>query len=159
MKKSECAVLIVFVAAVLLGHGCTSDDDRHETFDLDGDTFTEKFTCNKTFTGQPTTCPDVNQVDRLEFQRVGFRSYEVRNDPDTGFVIEGTLIGVTFNWTATSTSGYTEFGTWTFSSGGGSFSGPSHYTADDDSYSGDCNTNGDRGLSIPADPPSPTGCP
>ncbi len=160
MKKAESAVLIAFVAAVLLGHGCSSNDERHEFFDLSGAIYAEKFTCNQTPAGQPTTCSDLNEVDRLQFERDGFNTFEVRNVPDTGFVIHGTLIGLGFHWNATSPNGYTESGTWTFSRSGGSFSGPSHYVANNGSYSGDCNTNGDIGLlTTPPAPPYPAGCP
>jgi len=158
MKTTASAVILVFVAALVLGVGC-SQDERHELFDLDGKLFTEKFTCNQTFTGQPPVCSDLNQVDQIEFHRIGFTTFEARNVPDTGFLIEGTLTGSTFVWDATSPNGYTESGTWAFTSSGNSFSGPSHYVADDLSYAGDCNTNGDRGLSTPPDPPLVAGCP
>lgn len=158
MRRIQCAVLIAFVAAVLVGYGC-SRDDRHELFDLDGKIYTEKFTCNKTFTGQSPVCPDFNETDQIQFQRTGSSTFVARNVPDTGFVIDGTLFGVAFHWSAASPNGYTESGTWTFSSSGGSFSGASHYVADDNSYSGDCNTNGLRGYNTPPDPPAPAGCP
>ncbi len=159
MKRIERAMLIAFVASVVLGQGCITHDKRHETFDLAGKIYTEKFTCNQTFTGQPAFCPDLDEVNQLHFQSTGSSTFEVRNIPDTGFVIDGTLIGLSFDWTATSPNGYSESGTWTFSSGGGSFSGPSHYMATDGSYSGDCNTNGVRGLTAPPDPPLPDDCP
>jgi uncharacterized protein YgiB involved in biofilm formation len=162
MRKSASysnrAVLIVFAATLLLGYGC-SDDERHQLFDLDGDIYTETFSCNQTFTGQQTTCPDLNETDRIQFERTGPNTFEVRDVPDTGFVINGTLVGLVFTWNATSPNGYTESGTWTFSQSGGSFSGPSHYVANNGSYTGDCNTNGDIGLSTPPDPPRPAGCP
>ena len=160
MRKTEWAVLVVFVSAVLLGYGCSTHDERHEFFDLSGTFYTEKFTCNQTPTGQPTFCSDRDEVDQLQFERDGFNSYEVRNFPDTGFVIHGRLIGLSFQWNATSPNGYTESGSWTFSPSGGSFSGPSHYVANNGSYSGDCNTNGDIGLlGTPPAPPFPPGCP
>jgi len=160
MRMTESAVLIVFMSALLFGYGCSTHDERHEFFDLSGAIYTEKFTCNQTPTGLPTTCSDRNEVNRIQFERDGFNSFEVRTVPDTGFVIHGRLIGLAFPWNATSPNGYAESGTWTFSPGGGSFSGPSHYVANDGSYSGDCNTNGDIGaLSTPPDPPDPPGCP
>ena len=160
MRRPECAVLIAFVTAVLIGQGCSTNDERHEAFDLGGKFFTEKFSCNETPTGQPTFCSDLNEVDQLQFERDGFNTFEVRNFPDTGFVIHGTLIGLAFHWNATSPNGYTESGTWTFSPGGGSFSGPSHFVANSGSYRGDCNTNGDIGLlGTPPAPPLPAGCP
>ena len=157
MKKTEYALLIVFVAAVLVGYGC-SNDERHEFLDLGGTIYTETFTCDQTLTGQPTFCAGT-ETDRIQFERTGLNRYQVRNVPDTGFVINGTVFGLDFRWNATSTSGYTESGTWTFSPSGNTFSGPSHYVANDGSYSGDCNTNGDIGLSTPPDPPPPAGCP
>ena len=158
MTKTEGVGLIGLVAAVLLGYGC-SNDQRHEAFDLNGRIYTEKFSCNKIFTGQPAFCPDVNKVDQIGFQSTGSSTFEVRGIPDTGFVIDGALIGLDFVWTATSPNGYTESGTWTFSSSGASFAGPSHYVANDASYSGDCNTNGRFGMSAPPAPPFPAGCP
>ena len=51
----------LFAGAVLVGLGCDNTDDRHEFFDPDGDLYTEKYTCNQTFTGQPVTCPDLQR--------------------------------------------------------------------------------------------------
>jgi hypothetical protein len=158
MKRTECAVLVAFAAAVFVGQGC-SNDERHQFLDLDGKLFTETFSCNQAFTGQPAFCSDLNRTDQIQFARTGLNSYEVRNVPDTGFLIEGDVSGLVFFWGATSPNGYSENGTWTFSPGGASYSGPSHYLADDGTYSGDCYTNGARGLSTPPDPPLPPGCP
>ena len=157
--NTKGAGVALFATAVLAGFGCSSDDNRHQFFDLDGDIYTEKFSCNKTFTGQPTTCPDFNQNDQIQFNQTGSNSWEAKNVPDTGFLIAGSFSGFDFHWTATSPNGYTESGTWTFSSNGNTFSGPSHYVANDDSYTGDCNTNGDIGVGSVTDPPAPIGCP
>jgi len=158
MKQIERVGFLAFIVAVVAGIGCGTDE-RHETLNLSGHVFTEKFSCNQAFTGQAAFCSDLNRTDVIEFTSTGLNTYEVRDVPDTGFVIEGTLSGLTFHWTATSPNGYSETGTWTFFSAGGSFSGPSHYVADDGSYSGDCNTNGEHGLSTPPAPPLPPGCP
>jgi hypothetical protein len=152
--------ILAFGVCLLIGVGCSSSDQRHESMNLDGKFYREKFTCNEVFTGSPSlTCPDFNQTDEVQFVRVGGSSYEVRDVPDTGFLITGTLSGLDFDWDATSPNGYTESGTWSFTSSGDSFHGPSHYVAEDGSYSGDCNTNGNIGLSDPPDPPAPVGCP
>jgi len=158
-KELKSVGTAVFAAAVVAGIGCSHDDERHQSFDLDGDIYTEKFSCNQTFTGQPTTCPDFNQTDQIQFQQAGSNTWQVKNVPDTGFVITGSFSGLDFHWTATSPNGYTESGTWTFSSNGNTFAGPSHYVANDNSYTGDCNTNGDIGLGSVPDPPAPIGCP
>ncbi len=159
MQRARATVVGLFVGALLAGFGCSNNDERHEPFDLDGKLYHEKFSCNQTPTGQPTICSDFNQSDEIQFSRLGSNSFEARNVPDTGFHIVGTLSGFVFQWTATSPNGYTESGTWTFSSNGNTFAGPSHYVANNGSYSGDCNTNGDIGVGGVSDPPAPTGCP
>ena len=157
-KTTRRAAAALFAGAVLAGFGCTDDDQADPFFELDGDTYSENFWCNKTFTGQPTTCPDPNRTDQVLFERTAPNTFEVRDVPDTGFLMVGSFSGFDFHWTATRPTGATKSGTWTFSSDGNSFAGPSHYVADDGSYSGDCNTNGDF-LGPAPDPPAPAGCP
>lgn len=159
MTKTRSAAGVLFAAAVLAGFGCSDDDERHQFFDLDGDVYTEKFSCNQLRTGLPTTCPDFNESQQIQFNQTGSNSWRAEDVPDTGYVITGSFSGLDFHWTATSPNGYTESGTWTFSSNGNTFSGPSHYVANDLSYSGDCNANGDIGVGSVPDPPAPTGCP
>jgi hypothetical protein len=160
MKKFRIALGIAFAAALGLGYGCGGNNSTSPPFTLGGKTYTEKYTCNQTFTGTPVTCPDVNLTDTLLFQSTGPNTFVVHDVPDTGFVYNGTMVGQDFNWTATSPDGYTESGTWVFSVGSVTFSGSSHYTANDGSYVGDCNTNGVIGTgTAPPNPPPPSGCP
>ena len=158
-RRLKGAAAALFAAAVLAGVGCSDDDDRHEFFELDEDIYTIKFSCNQTPTGQPTICSDFNESQQIQFELLSSNTYEARDVPDTGYVLTGSFSGFDFNWTATSPNGYTESGTWTFSSDGNTFSGPSHYEADNGAYVGDCNTNGDVGVGSVPDPPAPTGCP
>jgi len=160
MKKPGRMAILAFFVCLVVGVGCSTSDDRHDTFSLAGKVYSEKFTCNEVFAGSPTlSCPDLNDIDQIAFMQTSGNNYEVRDVPDSGFVMNGTMTGLTFQWTATSPNGYTETGTWTFSNGGGSFSGPSHYVADDASYSGDCHENGAIGIATPPDPPMPAGGP
>jgi hypothetical protein len=166
MKSTRMTLWIAFTAALGLGYGCGGTDYNNggsgsTPLALDGKTYGEKYTCNEQFGGvPPTTCPDLNEVDEIIFASTGPDTFEVRDVPDSGFVLTGTLSGNSFVWTATSPLGYTEAGTWTFASSGATFSGSSHYVANDLTYAGDCNENGSLGAgTIPPNPPSPSGCP
>jgi hypothetical protein len=156
-------VPMALVAALALACGCDSSTTPSPVFVLDGKTYTEAFTCNRTPTGGgPVTCPDVNSTDVIQFQFVSGKTFVVHKVPDTGYVYTGNLTGMTFTWTAVSApaDAYTESGSWTFMADGASFSGSSHYVADDGSFQGDCNTNGAIGITTtPPNPPSPAGCP
>jgi hypothetical protein len=160
IRKAAC---LAFTVALGLAYGCGSSTTPGPVFVLDGKTYTEKFTCNKTLTaGGPVTCPDLNATDVIQFQYVSGTTFVVHDVPDTGFLYTGTLSGMTFTWTATSApaDAYTESGSWTFEASGATFSGSSHYVADDGSFQGDCNVNGAIGTAtVPPDPPSPAGCP
>ena len=159
MKKLECALWIAFLAALAMGYGCGRADSPHQLSNLNGKTYTEKYTCNLTSSGSPTSCSDLNAIDHIIFHKTGTDTYEVRDVPDSGFIYNGTMVGDDFLWTATSPTGYTESGTWTFSARRDSFFGSSHYVADDASYDGDCNANGLLGSATPPDPPFPASCP
>lgn len=159
MTKSKAAVAALFAAAVLAGFGCTDDDEGQPFFALDGEIYTQTFSCNQTLTGQPTTCPDFNVPGQIQFARTGSNVFEARNIPDTGILIVGSFSGFDLHWTATHPNGDAESGTWAFSSNGSVFAGASHYAAGDGSYAGDCRTNGDRDLGAAPDPPAPAGCP
>jgi hypothetical protein len=125
--------------------------------EFDGARFTEVYSCNESFGGGPLSCPDLNESDVLVFTSTGGDDYEVRDHPDMGYVYTGTLTGDDFAWTGVSPNGYTEVGTWTFDAARTEFSGSSVYTADDNSYAGDCNETG-AASGTPPDPPAPTGC-
>ena len=164
MQRATPALVFVFVAVLGSAYGCGasnySDPETPQDFSLDGATYTEKYTCNETFTGQPVACVDLAVSDVVTFQSTGTYTYVGHDVPDTGFVYNGTLIGTLFNWSATSPDGYTETGTWAFSANGDSFSGASHYVADDLTYSGDCNETGVLGtVDVPPDPPLVAACP
>lgn len=158
-KAGKGAAAALFLAAVAAGFGCESNDAPPALFALDGDLYNKKFSCNQTFTGQPTTCPDLNKTGTIQFQLVASNSYEAREVPDTGYLLTGSFSGLDFHWTATSPNGYFESGTWTFTLNGNSFLGQSQYFANDGTYSGDCNTNANIGLGPVPDPPAPIGCP
>ena len=164
MEKTVFALWIALVAALGMEYGCASPNANRPgsgKIELDGKTYKEKYTCNEQFGGvPPTTCPDLNKVDTIGFLSTGPNTFEVRDVPDNGYVLTGTLSGDTFIWSATSPLGYTETGTWIFSASADTFTGTSHYVATDNTYAGDCNENGALGSgSIPPDPPLPTGCP
>ena len=57
MRHVKGAAAAVFTAAVVAGFGCSEDDERHQFFELDEDIYTEKFSCNQTFTGQSPDLP------------------------------------------------------------------------------------------------------
>jgi hypothetical protein len=165
MKSTKVAVWIAFLAALGLGYGCGGSSYRPGSgsakLELDGKIYNEKYTCNEQFGGvPPVTCPDLNEVDEINFVSTGPNTFEVRDVPDNGYVLTGTLSGSSFVWTAISPLGYHESGTWTFSASGDTFTGSSHYVADDNTYAGDCNENGLLGAgTTPPDPPMPNGCP
>jgi len=164
MKKLGIVAWIAFVAALGLGYGCGGSSrpgGSPAKIALDGKTYNEKYTCNEQFGGvPPTTCPDLNLVDEIIFASIAPNTFEVRDVPDSGYLLTGSLFGNDFVWTATSPLGYTESGTWTFSSDGSTFTGTSHYVANPPgNYAGDCNENGVLTPTVPADPPLPTGCP
>ena len=160
MRSIRLAFWCAFVAGLATGYGCGGNNNTAPRPTPAGKSYKEKYTCNEQFGGvPPTTCPDLNVVDEIAFTSTGPDTFEVLDVPDSGFVLTGTFVGNDFSFTATSPNGYTETGTWTFSADRGSFSGSSHYVANDNSYAGDCNENGLKGSTVPADPPLPTGCP
>jgi uncharacterized repeat protein (TIGR01451 family) len=129
------------------GAGCLASNALHNKV------FTEIYDCRQTFTGGMPFCAEEDEEDDVKFTHTGSGNYQVRDEPDTGFLYSGTLSCLTFNWTAVSPNGYTESGTWTFDSAGTSFSGPSSYAATNGSYAGNCSING---ALVPNVPPAPS---
>jgi hypothetical protein len=162
--QASSLVRLWAVGLAVAAAGCTSggddagDDEVDTGRDLDGVHFTEKYSCNETFVGQPAACSEIDAVDELAFVASG-GGYEVRDVPDTGFVYTGSFRGDDFEWTATSPDGYTESGSWSFDDARTEFAGSSHYVAGDLTYEGDCNATGVEGVGTPPSPPLPLGCP
>ena len=125
----------------------------------DGLTYTERYKCSQAFTGMPAFCADADVSDDIQFTQTGPSSYTARDVPDTGYLYTGTVSGRVLTWTATSPNGYSESGTWTFSADGSTFTGTSHYLANDNSYAGDCAETGARTPATPAPPPAIGACP
>lgn len=123
---------------------------------LDDLVFKEVYTCSIAFMGEEPVCADYNVEDEIRFDHVGGGDYEIRDEPATGFVYNGTLACTTFTWSALEPGEYTESGVWEFSGNLQSFAGSSTYLAVDDSYTGECNTTGRK---APATPPNPTPVP
>jgi hypothetical protein len=123
---------------------------------LDDRTFNEIYTCSIAFGSEEPSCADLNVGDAIRFNHTGGGIYEVRDEPDTGFVYNGALDCTTFTWDAVDPGEYTESGVWQFSGNLVSFSGSSTYEAVDDSYTGECNA---TGREAPATPPNPTPVP
>jgi hypothetical protein len=116
--------------------------------------FNEKYTCTQTNEGGEPFCADQNEQDAIRFTHAGGGFYEVRDEPDTGFVYTGSLLDcTTFSWNASSPGEYSEGGVWQFSNDQTTFSGQSAYIADDLSYAGACNQTGARSPAIPPNPP------
>jgi hypothetical protein len=160
MTRATIWVIGLFLVVLAIGVGCGGNSpEPRQSFKVAGKTYTEKYTCSQQFTGEAPFCADLNAVDTIQFFSVGTNSYEVKDVPDTGFLYVGSFVERDFIWTATSPDGYTESGTWTFDARGNSFSGSSSYTANDGSYSGECNTNGVLAPSVPSDPPVLGACP
>ena len=113
---------------------------------------------SQAFTGQPEFCADLNVTDDIRFTETTADAFTVLDVPDSGFVLQGNLVGTVFTWTAVSPNGYTEAGSWTFTSDLSSFAGSSHYVADDGTYAGDCNETGVQS-GVPPDPPTIGACP
>jgi len=146
-------------AALLLVASALACNDSHKAspttppaVELDGFIFNEAYTCSQAFGSDAPFCADNQATGQIQFTKTGSGTYQVRDVPDSGFIYNGTLSGLTFTWTAVSPNGYTESGTWTFAADGQSFAGTSHYVADDQAYTGDCNATGAR---APATPPAP----
>lgn len=156
MRCSLRAVIMLLCVSLLAASGCGSSNKSTVApppgVDLDGFVFNEVYSCSQTPAGGPPAfCADDQAADTIQFFKTGSNTYQVRDVPDTGFLYTGTLAGLVFSWNATSPNGYTESGTWTFTASGESFSGSSHYVANDNSYSGNCTTNGAK---APATPPA-----
>jgi hypothetical protein len=152
---------IVTVALVTGALGCSKSSESNKTtplappaVGLNGFTFNEIYNCSQSPASGIPYCADRLSSDQVQFTKTSSNTYSVRDVPDTGFFYSGTLSGLQFTWTAVSPNGYTETGTWTFAADGLSFTGISHYVANDNSYSGDCNTTGAK---APAMPPAPAG--
>lgn len=154
MNRVTTFVIGLFLVLLAVGVGCGgSEPVNNNPFRVNGKVYQEKYTCSQQFTAQAPFCADLNVVDTIRFDSTGSNHYEVRDLPDTGFLYTGTFTGQDFIWTATSPDGYHESGTWTFDAKGDVFSGSSTYTADDGTYTGECNTNGLLAPTTPADPP------
>ncbi len=114
--------------------------------------FQEKYTCVQTFTGGEPFCADLAEQDAIKFTHLGDGVYQVRDEPDTGFLYTGVFDCTTFTWNASEPGEYTETGVWTFANNATTFSGSSAYVADNLSYAGACNETGVRAPSTPPDP-------
>lgn len=150
--------------ALLAASGCSKSNKSTTApppgIDLDGFVYNEVYSCSHTPSGGPGSfCSDDQATDTIQFAKTGASTYQVRDVPDTGFVYNGTLSGLVFSWNATSPDGYTESGTWIFSADAATFSGVSHDIANDNSYNGDCSTNGARAPATPAPAPPIGTCP
>lgn len=152
--RGSCVVALALFASLL---ACKSNNKATPVappgVELDGFVFNEIFTCSQAFGSGTPFCADNQAPGQVRFAKTSPSTYQVRDVPDTGLVYNGTLGGLDFTWNAVSPDGYTETGTWTFSADGLGFSGTSHYIANDNSYSGDCNTTGAK---LPAVPPAPS---
>jgi hypothetical protein len=135
-----------------LGDGCIPEGG------LDGRVYTEKYTCAQTFEGEDTFCADQNVSETIVFDHLDNNVYQVREVPDTGFVLSGTLDCSVFVWDASSPGEYTENGVWAFFENGATFFGSSAYVAEDLSYAGACNEEGAESPAVPPDPESIPPC-
>ncbi len=143
--------------------GCSKSDKATPlappSVELDGLVFNQIYSCSESPASGVPFCADHQVLTQLQFTKTSSNTYRVRNVPDTGLVYNGTLSGAVYTWNAVSPNGYTETGSWSFTSDGASFAGISHYIANDDSYSGDCSSTGARAPGLPP-APSPIGaCP
>ena len=164
MKRSNVGFQGLFLALLVVGVGCTNSDDTTTTtptFAVDGKSYIEKYTCNEVFPPSPTlTCPDLAVQDTIQLTLITGNQYEGRDVPDTGYVYNGTFSGQVFTWTAVDPiNSYTESGVWTFDAAGNFFTGSSTYTANDGSFTGNCNETGALAPIVPSDPPLVSGCP
>jgi hypothetical protein len=164
MNRIDCKSRL-FALALLAGIlGCSQKADKATPLappavEVDGFVYNEIYTCSQTFGNGAPFCADNRSGGKIQFTKTGTGTYRVRDVPDTGFVYNGTLSGLVFAWTAISPDGYTENGTWTFSSDGLGFAGISHYIADDNSYNGDCSTTGAKDPALPPAPAPIGACP
>jgi hypothetical protein len=154
----------VAIAIVVGGTACSKNSNKGTPLappavELDGFTFNEIFSCSQSPASGIPFCADLLTSDQIHFTQTSSNTYNVRDVPDTGFFYSGTLSGLQFSWTAVSPAGYTETGTWTFAADGLSFSGISHYAANNNSYSGDCVTMGAKEPAVPPAPPAIGACP
>ena len=163
MPKGRVWAVGLFTIALAAGFGCSNNGSdmpgSGNQFQVDGKSYNEIFTCSQQFTGGAPFCADLNASDTINFHLTGGGVYEVRDVPDTGFVYMGTFSGTVFTWTATSPDGYTESGSWTFNLTATSFTGSSTYVANDNSYTGECNTNGSIAPHTPPNPAPIGACP
>jgi hypothetical protein len=114
--------------------------------------FNQKFTCAQSNEGGDPFCADQNEQDTIQFLHLGGGVYEVRDVPDSGFVLNGLYDCSMFTWSGGSPGEYSEGGFWDFSEDETSFSGSSAYVAVDQSYVGGCNSTGAESPAIPPDP-------
>ena len=153
------------LAIALLMCACTSNSNKtllspgKSSLALDGLVYNQRFNCSQSFTGGAPFCADQDVSDQIQFTKTGTNTYQARDVPDNGYLYTGSTSGITFTWTGTSPNGYTETGTWTFSADGATFSGTSHYVANDNSYAGDCASTGARAPATPATPAAVGVCP
>ena len=127
---------------------------------LDGVVFNEKYSCRQAFTGQSYQCVDSNVQDKIKFKHLGGGQFEIRDEPDNGFVYNGSFADCNeFNWTAIYPGEYSETGMWVFNDALTTFSGASAYTADLGTYAGQCEETGARFPTTPPNTPPITPCP
>jgi hypothetical protein len=152
-------LLVIGLAAG--GAACGGDSPTPGTLrDLDGLVFNHAYKCSQTDPPpKGAWCADPSGMEKIVFKSSGANSYDVRDVPDHGFQMSGTVSGLTLTWTATSPNGYSEGGSWTFSADGSTFAGHSTYHALDLSYSGACEGTGAVDPGTPATPASVGECP
>lgn len=125
---------------------------------LDNVDLNEIYTCIQKFTGQSYFCSEQDEGDTIRFTHQGGGNYEGRDVPDSGFVYTASLSCTTLVWSAVSPNGYTETGTWEFSSDLSTFSGSSIYIATNNTFQGQCLETGAVSPATPADPPALPPC-
>jgi hypothetical protein len=155
LKKSIAAGFFLVLA---LGAGCDSDYGPDVPyFGIANTPYETHFTCSQTPTGGAAFCAHDDASKQIRFAYFTGIGWDIEDDANVTY---DWLGGTGFmEWTATHPGGFTEEGAFTFSATGSQFIGTSTYTADDGSYTGECNYTGAVSPAVPPAPPAIGACP
>jgi len=144
MRYTKAGLAGALTAFLLVGTGCHHDDHnggggRNPS---GTSTFNQLENCSQTNSGQAAYCAFSQGALTIQLTDLGGGQWQAVTVPDSGYVAMGTMSNGSFTYSATSSAGYTEQGSWEFNAAGTAYSGNSTYVANDNSFTGQCHLSG-----------------
>jgi hypothetical protein len=155
MRYTKTGLAVALTSFLAIGTGCHHGDNGSGGRSPSGSsTFNQLENCSQTNSGQGAQCVFAQGALQLQFTDLGGGQWQAVTVPDSGWVAVGPMSGGTFNYSATSSAGYSESGSIEFNAAGTAYSGSSSYVANDNSFTGQCRQSG---AIVPNEPPNAPG--